>query len=69
MARMSDNDECPIRNFGKFSQLTNLVLDSVPKCYMKPEVSDFIPGSLYNIDKHVEVADGHHVTAKQKGKV
>ena len=33
---------------------------------MKPEVSDFIPGLLDDTDKHIEVADGHHVTAKQK---
>ena len=33
---------------------------------MKPEVSDFIPGSLEYTDKHIEVADGHHVTVKQK---
>ena len=36
---------------------------------MKAEVSDFIPGSLEDTDKHTEVADGHHVTAKQKGQV
>ena len=36
---------------------------------MKPEVSDFIPGSLEDTDKCIEVADGHHVTAKQKGQV
>ena len=36
---------------------------------MTPEVSDFIPGSLYDTDKHIEVADGHLVTAKQKGQV
>ena len=34
---------------------------------MTPEVSDFIPGSLEDTDKHIEFADGHHVTAKQKG--
>ena len=28
---------------------------------------DFIPGSLEDTDKFIEVADGHHVTAKQKG--
>ena len=33
---------------------------------MKPEVSDFIPGSLEDTDKFIEAADGHHVTAKQK---
>ena len=36
---------------------------------MAPEVSDFIPGSLKYTDKYIEVADGHHVTAKQKGQV
>ena len=36
---------------------------------MTPEVSDFIPGSLEDTDKYIEVADGHHVTAKQKGRV
>ena len=33
---------------------------------MMPEITDFIPGSLEDTDKHIEVADGHHVTAKQK---
>ena len=36
---------------------------------MTPEVSDFIPGSLEDTDKYIEVADGHHVTSKQKGQV
>ena len=36
---------------------------------MTPEVSGFIPGLLEDTDKHIEVADGHHVTAKQKGQV
>ena len=36
---------------------------------MTPEVSDFIPGSLEDTDKYIEVADGHHVTAKQKGQL
>ena len=34
---------------------------------MIPEVTDFIPRSLEDTDKFIEVADGHHVTAKQKG--
>ena len=33
---------------------------------MTPEVTDFIPGSLEDTDKFIEVADGHHVTATQK---
>ena len=36
---------------------------------MKPEVSDFIPGSLEDTDKHIEVAYGHHGKVKQKGQV
>ena len=32
---------------------------------MTPEVTDFIPGSLEDTDKFIEVADGHHVTEKQ----
>ena len=36
---------------------------------MTPEVTDFIPGSLEDTDKFIEVAYGHHVTAKQKGSV
>ena len=36
---------------------------------MTPEVSYFIPGSLEDTDKHIEVVDGHYVTAKQKGRV
>ena len=69
MARMSGNDECPSANFGDSSQLTNWILDSRATCHMTPEVSDFIPGSLEDTDKHIEVADRYHVTAKQKGQV
>ena len=36
---------------------------------MTPEVSDFIPVSLEDTDKYTEVADGHHVTAKQNVQV
>ena len=36
---------------------------------MTPEVTDFIPGSLEDTDKSIEVADGHHVNVKQKGSV
>ena len=36
---------------------------------MTPEVKDFVPGSLEDRDKYIEVADGHHVIAKQKGYV
>ena len=33
---------------------------------MTLEVSDFIPGSLEDMDKYIEVADGHHITAEKK---
>ena len=66
MARMSCNDECPSGNFGDSSQFTNWVLDSGETCHMTPEVSYFIPGSLEDRDKYIEVADGHHVTEKIK---
>ena len=66
---MSGNDECTSENFGDSLQLTNWILGSGATCHMTPEVSDFIPGPLEDTDKHIEVADGYHVTAKQKGKV
>ena len=66
MSRISGNDKCPSGSFGDSSQLTNWILDSQATCHMKPEVSDFIPGSLEDTDKHIEVADGHHVTAKKR---
>ena len=61
--------KCPSRNFGDISQLTNWILDSVATCHMTPEVLYFIPGSLEDTDKHIEVADKNHVIAKQKGQV
>ena len=69
MARMSGNDECPSENFGNSLQFTNWILDSGATCHLTTEVSDFIPGSLEDTDKYIEVEDGNHVTAKQKGQV
>ena len=69
MARMSSDDEREIKEYGDSSQLTNWILDSGATCHMMPEVTDFIPGSLEDTDKFIEVADRHHVTAKQKGSV
>ena len=69
MARMSGNNECPSEKFGESLQLTNWILDSGATCHMTPEVSDLIPGSLEDMDKYIEVADGHIITAKQKGQV
>ena len=36
---------------------------------MTPENTDFITGSLEDTDTYIEVADGNHVTAKQKGQL
>ena len=69
MARMSSDDNRENKDYGDISQLTNWILDSGATCHMTPEVTDFIPGSLEDKDKFIEVADGHHVTAKQKGSV
>ena len=69
IACMSSNDECPSESYGDSLQLTNWILYSGATCHMKPEVSDFIPGSLEDTDKYIEVADGYHVTSKQKGQV
>ena len=69
MARMSIDDERKCVKYGDSSQLTNWILDSVATCHMTPEVTDFIQVSLEDTDKFVEVADGYHVRAKQKGSV
>ena len=69
MARMSSNDERKSLKYGDSLQLTNWILDLGATCHMTPEFSDFIPGSLEDTYKYIEVADGHHVTPKQKGSV
>ena len=57
MARMLGNDECPSGNFSGSSQLTNFTLDYGATCHMIPDVSYFVPDSLEDMDKHIEVAD------------
>ena len=69
MERMSSDDKRESGDYGDSSQLNNWILDSGATCHMTPEVTVFIPGSLYDTDKYIEVADGHHVTAKQKNSV
>ena len=69
MAQMPSDDKRKRKDYGNSSQLTNWILDSGATCHMTPEVTDFIPGSLEDTDKFIEVADGHHVTVKQKGSV
>ena len=68
LEQLSDGKRKSVK-YGDSSQLTNWILDSGATCHMKPEVSDFIPGSLEYMDKYIEVADRYHVTAKQKGQV
>ena len=65
MAQMYSNDEHSSDKYGDSLQLTNWILYSGATCHMTPEVSYFIPGSLEDTDKYIEVADRHHVTAKQ----
>ena len=67
MARMSSDDEREIKECGDSSQLTSCILDSGATCHMTPKVTNLIPVSLEGTDKFIEVADGHHVTVKQKG--
>ena len=69
MARMSGNDKCPCGNVGDSSQWTNWILVSGATYHMTPQISDFIPGSLEDMDKQIEVVDRHHITAKQRGQV
>ena len=69
MARMSNDEVRENKDYGDSLQLTNWILDSRATCHMTLEVTDFIPGSLEDTDKYIEVADRHHVTAKQKGSV
>ena len=69
MAQMSYHYKSSSRYFGERLQLTNCILGSVATCHITPQVSDFIPGSLDDTDKYIEVADGNHVTAKQKVQV
>ena len=69
MARMSSNNESSSENYGDSSQLTNWILGLGSTFHMTSEVSDFIPGTLEDTDKYIEVSDGHHVAVKQKGQV
>ena len=66
MARLSGNDELSSRNFGNSQKQTNWILDSGAMRNRTPQVQDFIPGLFEYTDKYIEVADGNHVTEKQK---
>ena len=54
---ISGNDECTSENFGESLQFTNYILDSEATCHMTPQISDFIPGSLEYMDKHIDAVD------------
>ena len=62
---MSSRYERSSEKYGDSSQWTNWILDYGETFHMTPEVSDFIPGSLEDTDKYIEVTDEHHVTAIQ----
>ena len=66
---MSLNLELPRRYFADSSQLTNWILGSGATCHMTPEISDFVPSSLLEIDKYIEVEDSHLVTEKKTREV
>ena len=66
---MSGNNESSSRDFGDNLQLTIWILDSGATYHVTPQLSYFIPGSLEDTDKYIEVADGPHAMAKQKVKV
>ena len=53
MTRIYGNKECPNETFNDSSQFTNCILYYVPTCYITPEVSDFISGSLEDTDKNI----------------
>ena len=69
IARMSSSYECPSGNLGDSLQLTYSNFYYRATCQMTPEVLDFIPGSLEDTDKHIEVVDKHHVIAGKNGQV
>ena len=66
MARMTSDDKRKSVKYDDSSQLTNWILDSGAMCDMRPEVTDFIPVSLDDTNKFIEVTDGHHATAKKR---
>ena len=66
MSRIYVNEESNSRYFCDSLKLANWILYSVSTCHMISQVSDFISGSLEDTDKYIKVADGHHVTVKQK---
>ena len=69
MVCMSSNAESPGRHFGERFQMTNCILDLGANFHLTPEISDFVPGSLSDRDKYIEVSGGHLITSKTKVEV
>ena len=69
MACMYVNDKISSRYFVDSLQLTNWILYSGATRHMKPQVSDFISGSLEDTYTYIGVADGNYVMAKKKGQI
>ena len=69
MARMYGKDESSSRYFGHSLQLTNWILDSGAMCNMKPQVSDFIPGSLEDKNKKLKLRMDTTLRRSKNGKV
>ena len=69
MALIYSKKESLRRDFGDSSKMTDWVLDLGVTFHIKPEISDFVPGSLVEMDKYIEVADVHYVTEKNTGQV
>ena len=59
MARMSSNEKSSSRDFGDSSKFINWILDSEAMCHMALQVLGFIPGSLEDTYKYIEVVDGN----------
>ena len=66
LACMSSNYESFSRYVGDSSELNNLTLDLGAMCHMTPKVSDFIPGSLEDMNEYTELMDGNNAMAEQK---
>ena len=69
MEGICGNAESSGRDFGDSSKLTNWILYSGATCNIPSQVSYFIPCLLEDTNKYIEVADGQHATANQKGHV
>ena len=64
---MFGNGKSSSKYFGGIFQFINWILDLGATCNMKPQVLDFLPGSLEDTDKYIEVADVNCVKTEKKG--